>query len=683
MSIRKLSFPSRRRHLHWTKPVLESLEPRWLLASSYHLLDVVDRGVGDDPVGPLELASIAADSQALSVAGGPLDTMDWGDAPDAIGTISYQTLAANNGARHIVNREFALGARVDTEPDGQPSSGATRDDTTETDDEDGVLFTSILAPGRMATVEVTATDIGRLDAWIDFEGDGHFDTGDQVFSSQPLTAGTNSLSFPVPLTAQPTLGTPTYARFRLSREGGLSAFGLARNGEVEDYAVSIQASAIEPVQVPIPWDWSVEVVSAAQDVPVWWDFVGLGEIAYQPPVNVANGDTFPLFVEGSDGVTRPNAVPAGAQWLIQFELVEMALESTNAEVATNDIQLSLRGEDATLPAGPSTGAMLVRNVGGELLVDGFFDVFTEMTFQDTQTIVGNPEAIHVNFDSDGTSPDDVIWVPASFWQEGLNNELLGGESPHALWGIARTVHTGRSRAFDWGDAPDRPYATLGIHGGALHRIRRGVHLGRRVDGEWDGWPTTAANGDDVSPTVSVDDEDGVEFVTPLIPGQVATVRVNASTNGWLNAWIDFDRDGVWEVGTPETLFSGRSLVAGDNLLEFTVPADAWADPDIPTYSRWRFSADQQMLRPEGAGTTRGIPDGEVEDHLLFLRPRSPDEQLDYGDAPDALYRTLLANDGARHGVDPEFYLGNLIDVDPDGAPSIAANGDDLNDGSDD
>src|SRR5207247_896664 len=50
------------------------------------------------------------------------------------------------------------------------------------------------------------------------------------------TTGTSSLTFTPPSTA---LGGSTFARFRLSTAGGLSPTGVATDGEVEDYNVSL------------------------------------------------------------------------------------------------------------------------------------------------------------------------------------------------------------------------------------------------------------------------------------------------------------------------------------------------------------------------------------------------------------------------------------------------------------
>jgi len=50
---------------------------------------------------------------------------------------------------------------------------------------------------------------------------------------------------------------------------------------------------------------------------------------------------------------------------------------------------------------------------------------------------------------------------------------------------------------------------------------------------------------------------------------------------------------------------------------------------------------------------------------------------DFGDAPDPLYPTLLASNGARHMVDNVTFLGTLVDTETDGLQSPGADGDDL------
>jgi len=167
--------------------------------------------------------------------------VDFGDAPET-GT-SYPTKFANNGARHVISQALYFGASVDKDNDGQPNANATGDDNDGTDDEDGVTFTSRLIKGKVATVDVVCSGSGNLDAWIDFNDDGDWaDACEQIFTSHPVVAGTNNLIFSVYSGAVPTKST--YARFRLSTAGGLSDNGLAFDGEVEDYKVTIYPVSI-------------------------------------------------------------------------------------------------------------------------------------------------------------------------------------------------------------------------------------------------------------------------------------------------------------------------------------------------------------------------------------------------------------------------------------------------------
>ena len=152
--------------------------------------------------------------------------LDFGDAPNTYGT------SGANAASHRIVQGFFLGAGVSAEPTGVSSVNADSDTF-----DDGVVFNSPIAQGATVSITVTASQPGLLDAFIDFNGDGDFaDAGEQIFVTRPLTAGDNTLPFNVPTTA--TLGT-NYARFRLSSTGGLGPDGLANDGEVEDYKLTV------------------------------------------------------------------------------------------------------------------------------------------------------------------------------------------------------------------------------------------------------------------------------------------------------------------------------------------------------------------------------------------------------------------------------------------------------------
>ena len=183
------------------------------------------------PTNPIDFAFV--------ITGPTQSSIDFGDAPDGVAAPLYPTLLANNGARHTIVPGLFLGATVDAELNGQPTANADGDDLNPPipDDEDGVIFPVPLIPGQKAAVTVTASAAGALDAWIDFGADGSWaEAGDQIAISLPLIAGPNPVNFVVPAAAVPG---QTYARFRVSTAGGLLPTGLAPNGEVEDYMITI------------------------------------------------------------------------------------------------------------------------------------------------------------------------------------------------------------------------------------------------------------------------------------------------------------------------------------------------------------------------------------------------------------------------------------------------------------
>lgn len=204
---------------------------------------------------------------------GPGQTFDWGDAPDP----TYPTLRTSNGAYHVIVPAFHLGAIIDGEPDGLASPDALGDDHSSTDDEDGVTFLTPILPGDMAGLEIVASAAGLVDAWIDFDGDGTWSQpGDQILAIEPVAAGSNVLSVAIPASAQ--LNITTFARFRLSRTGGLPPEGPGKEGEVEDYHILLGADGPGvPGEGPRPHiKWSqppIEIDPNVDALPVFcgWD----------------------------------------------------------------------------------------------------------------------------------------------------------------------------------------------------------------------------------------------------------------------------------------------------------------------------------------------------------------------------------------------------------------------------
>ncbi|MEN6369924.1 MAG: GEVED domain-containing protein [Thermotogota bacterium] len=171
------------------------------------------------------------------------DVFDYGDAPQIPGTpLKYPTTNESDGARHIIDGVYFLGAREDAERDGQPAVFALGDDEEpyrRGDDEDGIWFSTTLNPGRQAVVIAAASQAGRLFAWADYDMSGDWlDEGDAVFSDGvPLVQGYNWVILTVPETA--ARSPLSYIRFRFTRSDVLLPTGKADDGEVEDYRVPI------------------------------------------------------------------------------------------------------------------------------------------------------------------------------------------------------------------------------------------------------------------------------------------------------------------------------------------------------------------------------------------------------------------------------------------------------------
>jgi hypothetical protein len=161
---------------------------------------------------------------------------------------------------------------------------------------------------------------------------------------------------------------------------------------------------------------------------------------------------------------------------------------------------------------------------------------------------------------------------------------------------------------DFGDAPAQYPVTL-ANNGAYHVTDQLCYLGNLKDYEPDGQPSAGANGDDLN---NLDDEDGIAFTTPLIPGQSASCNVTSvvppTTGGYLNAWIDFNIDGDWD-DPGEQIMTNQVLTGVLQNLTFSVPVDA--KPGI-TYARFRANLGG------GLGPAGPASNGEVEDYQVTI-----------------------------------------------------------------
>jgi len=550
---------------------------------------------------------------------------DYGDAPDQ----PYPTLRLSGGAGHTIAIQFCLGNNLDVELDGQPTAAADGDDISPSagpDDEDGVQFVTPLLPGSNATVNVTVTAASGMsafiDAWIDFNGDGSWATpGDQIFATQPVVNGPNTLTFAVPASATP--GAQAYARFRLSNTGGLSFGGTVFGGEVEDYRVGIGYKWIQKpdlstegidINASEPFiladDFLCTTTGPITDIHLWgsWKF---DEMPQMDPHNV----WFRLSIHedipaGTGGV--PYSRPGNVLWMREFtpgsfgaipyamQILEGWMNPPQDYIFPGDYtcwQYDFLIED---------GQFYQRGTEEEPIIY-WLDV-QAMPMDQAFQFGWKTSVEHWN--------DDAVWGIGVEPYTGPWNELVyppmhefAGKSIDLAFAI-----TGKASERDWGDAPDRPYPTKSATGGASHAIIPGVFLGNTIDAETDGQPDPMAMGDDINPLFGIDDEDGVTFLTPLVSGQMATISVVASTSGFLDLWIDYNINGTW-ADPLEQVYFALPIGPGPNTLQFLVPPGLLPGQ---TFARFRFHTSPTPLPFTGPAA-----DGEVEDYVVDIHPQPP------------------------------------------------------------
>jgi LruC domain-containing protein len=155
---------------------------------------------------------------------------------------------------------------------------------------------------------------------------------------------------------------------------------------------------------------------------------------------------------------------------------------------------------------------------------------------------------------------------------------------------------------DFGDAPDS-YGTTLANDGARHNLEgSAVYLGDSVDSELQA--NVSPGSDDATDD---DDEDGVVFITDIAAGEVALVEITSVGSGFLNAWIDLDRDG--EFLASEQVIDSHPISGGSEIMSLQIPENIVSGA---SWSRFRVSSTSNV------GPTGAVADGEVEDHPVEL-----------------------------------------------------------------
>ncbi len=164
---------------------------------------------------------------------------------------------------------------------------------------------------------------------------------------------------------------------------------------------------------------------------------------------------------------------------------------------------------------------------------------------------------------------------------------------------------------DFGELPNT-YKTTLVDNGARHAIVPAVYLGTSITAETNGSPVIAPG------AIVAADSDGVIF-DPVYGQQILrartagnttnTIKVTASTAGYLNAWIDLNGNGTFDAA--DRVLTEIPVVAGENNINVTLPSSAI---NGKTYARFRFTTGiNQATLATGLATN-----GEVEDYQIQI-----------------------------------------------------------------
>lgn len=238
--------------------------------------------------------------------------------------------------------------------------------------------------------------------------------------------------------------------------------------------------------------------------------------------------------------------------------------------------------------------------------------------------VGAPNpALFTNTQFDGfTIPMSakVVVTPNSTYLVRIVLADIGDSS----WDTGFFLDLVRGGGLDYGDAPDSYSTTvlnatgISIGQGARHSIVPGLSLGATVDGDANGLPGAASDGDDTdsdNPT-NGDDEDGIASFPVGFTGNNYTVTANATnttgSDAFIVGYIDFNGDGDFddtdEQSAPVTVPTGSNN-APFNVVFTLDPTNATTGS---TYARFRISSNLASIQtPSGPAI-----DGEVEDYPI-------------------------------------------------------------------
>jgi GEVED domain len=682
--------------------------------------------------------TIAAGELKTTAGNNPSDTTgtltvvpsDYGDAPITGTAPSGTGTNAYGQAIHGVISGIRLGAAIDAETTSIANATASGDGT----DDDGVTFVggTTLNTGATASVSVVTSGTGVLHAWIDFNGNGTFESSERITNwvgGNSSTGGTTTLTFGVP---EGFTGN-TYARFRYSSDvAAANPSGSANDGEVEDYQITLAPRLTPatytngtPVRKGICSIYSAtgadQVVTAPTGargltIKLWGaggghEIVGTGyagaggytDAQFGSSV-VTPGAQFTLVV-GRGGVSggRPNefsptavygfgavagheqggglaglftgsatvletdraralAIAGGGGGYEHSGGIGTGTTGGNGNSPSSGGQSTMRGSTDNLTRTSNSNVIMTAHIssggggyqgGGRLPAPNPYSAVTGGDLANIAAasggsgfVAGTATAGRILSTTDGigtppnTSDSDYL---TGIGTAGTLSANPGGNARAVLcWDVS-----------DYGDAP----ATYDVGTPASHLLSSSpsVYLGATPpDGESAAQPNVAANGDNTNDT---SDEDA--FTTlPNVPTTSSyslnniPVKNTSVTAATLNAWIDFNKDGVFQA-SEYTSVSIPANATTANLDWASVPAGTTAGS---TYARFRITTDalsDNTATTEDERSFGSASDGEVEDYAITIGAASKAKLI-------LVKRITAIKDGVTGAI--TNYAGSVADL---------------------
>lgn len=636
-----------------------------------------------------------------------LSAKDFGDLQDktaANGPNDFNTLQYGDGPRHgvpVIPMVY-LGATVDTELDGQPSDEADGDDAPNdslSDDEDGVIFLTPFVPGKQATIRYFPNNSSDRPAMFyvfgDLNNDGILDSLAQAMIPANSGALAQNLTFDVPEDATFDGGN-AFFRFRITTDTSLinnppTPYGPADDGEVEDYSLPIFSIG--------NLVWEDRNHNGFQDE----EEISLGIDSMRVVLRYGGTRDDGAYDEVTQIATRTNPTTlmndGGADTVVDFVLDTLTAHNGTYRfiglIEGNYQLIALDSFDLT-----PTRANWIDYVTEEDRDSDGIPLAAPWAYDTNEVHQARTEVFLLHRDSLGTDEEGIL--------DQLNPAL---QDPNQLTAFPDNRFEQRIDfgyvAFDFGDLPTT-YQTLedsvgigenvaGIFPndsvkvgnpleGPKHIVTPDIYLGECADAERLGQPDLDAgaevwNGQGVVPAADglgdnpndggwntadqndtlacVNDERGVTFLTPLVPGSEAiiTVKFHASINldgpdAYLQAYFDWNGDGDFYLNAADpaqgldpdeqilfTHLNGDTLLLEANThavgLEMSDQQETGAImlkfqvPEAALFQNGNFLGRFRIGKVPGLGPTGILPGtasfadgivplGEVEDYFLNL-----------------------------------------------------------------